>query len=70
MVKAVNEAGEVRARTVSDVAGRFQLDLIPGDYTVEADPVEGYFGSPAPVAVKVSSVPVDVGALMYDTGLR
>lgn len=70
VVKALNPAGEVRARAVSDAAGRFQLDLVPGDYTVEALPVEGYSGSPAPVTVTVSSAPVDVGTLMYDTGLR
>ncbi|MGA7269600.1 MAG: carboxypeptidase-like regulatory domain-containing protein [Acidimicrobiia bacterium] len=70
VVKAVDEAGQVQARTVSDATGRFQLDLIPGAYTVVAEPVEGYFSSPGPVAVTVSTDTVDVGTLMYDTGMR
>jgi len=62
------EAG--RATTAAD--GTYAIALPPGSYTVEAQPVEGLMGTPAPQPVTVpagASLPVQVD-LPYDTGIR
>ena len=62
--------GEVRARAVSDAAGRFELELGPGAYMLTA--VIG--GDPAR-SVRPSSIQVRAGEVVHanvlvDTGIR
>ena len=54
---------------VTDAAGRFQVALPPGDYTVIGQPVEGLMGNPAPLDVVVAEGDVTI-ELSYDTGIR
>lgn len=70
VVKAIDGAGAVQARAVSDADGGFSFELAPGSYEVLAEPAPHLLGEPAPVEVTVGSEPVDVGFLMYDTGIR
>ena len=65
-------SGNEIARATTAADGTYAIDLAPGDYTVEAQPVEGIMGAPAPVTVSVpagatDAVVVDLG---YDTGIR
>jgi hypothetical protein len=55
---------------VDVVDGRFIVPLEPGDYVVEAPPLEMYMGTPAVVAVTVRSGTVTEIELHYDTGIR
>ena len=57
------------ATIVTDAAGRFQVALPPGVYTVVGQPVEGLMGNPAPLDVEVSEGDVTI-ELSYDTGIR
>ena len=42
-------------RSTTDDAGAFSFDLEAGDYTIQADPVEGLMGTPAPVGITVAT---------------
>ena len=57
------------ATIVTDAAGRFQVALPPGVYTVVGQPVEGLMGNPAPLDVEVAEGDVTI-ELSYDTGIR
>jgi len=57
------------ATVVTDAAGRFQVTLSPGDYTVVGQPVEGLMGHPEPLHVNVAEGDVTI-ELSYDTGIR
>lgn len=68
-VLAVSDSGEVvDSRTEAD--GRFSFLLPPGRYQIIAQPVEGLMSAPQPFDVEVLAEPVDLGVLMYDTGIR
>lgn len=66
------EAVEV-ARATSDADGAFSVDLPPGRYVVEPQPVDGLMGTAAPAEVTVAAdadaVPEPI-VIMYDTGIR
>ena len=54
----------------TDPSGVLFIELVSGDYVVEAQPVDGFMGTPAAVQVTVvdgAATPVD---LQYDTGIR
>jgi len=57
------------ATIVTDAAGRFQVALPPGEYTLVAQPVEGLMGNPAPLDVEVAEGDVTI-ELSYETGIR
>ncbi len=62
--------GEV-ARVTTDGAGRFSVDLAPGSYAVEPQPVTGLLGTPPSQDVTVTgSDPGPVLSFAYDTGIR
>lgn len=66
-------AGADVANATTDEAGVFIVNVpLGGTYTVEAQPVEGVLGVPAPVIVAVGSGPGDwaIADLPYDTGIR
>jgi hypothetical protein len=68
-VLAVSDSGEVvDSKTEAD--GRFRFILAPGRYEIVAQPAEGLMGTPQPFEVEVLSGPLDLGVLMYDTGIR
>ena len=68
-VLALSDSGAVvDSRTGHD--GRFRFVLAPGRYQIIAQPAEGLMGVPPPLDVEVLSEPLDVGVLMYDTGIR
>lgn len=69
MVIAVSESGD-QVETTTGPDGRFSFDLAAGRYQVVAQPAEGLMGTPEPVEVEAASGSVDVGVLMYDTGIR
>jgi hypothetical protein len=69
MVLAVSESGD-RVEVTTGPDGRFSFDLAAGRYQIVAQPVEGLMGTPGPVEVDVASGSIDVGVLMYDTGIR
>jgi len=69
MVVAVSESGD-QAEATTGPDGRFSFDLAAGHYQIVAQPAEGLMGTPEPVEVEAASGSVDVGVLMYDTGIR
>lgn len=65
-----DEAGAEVAHVTLDAGGFALLELPAGGYVVEAQPVEGLMGTPAPTSVTVVdglATPVELG---YDTGIR
>jgi hypothetical protein len=69
-VNARDGSRSVQASAISGADGEFTLQLEPGQYTVEFEPVEGLLGTPQPIDVSVTSQPVDLGTVTYDTGIR
>ena len=62
--------GEV-ARAISDTEGRFTVELAPGVYRVEPQPVRGMMGTAAAVDIRIAAdEPLAEIALGYDTGIR
>jgi hypothetical protein len=58
------------ARLTTDGSGLFRLNVEPGDYTLTPQPVEGFMGTPASIAVTVPAGGVAWLEVMYDTGIR
>lgn len=61
--------GGRRFETVTDAAGGYRLELPPGSYLVEPQPVQGLMGTAPGLTVEIR----DSGALapiLYDTGIR
>ena len=58
------------ARFTTDASGLFRMALPPGDYTLEAGPVEGYMGGPAPAPFTVTGGAETWLDVPYDTGIR
>lgn len=63
-------SGAEVARTETDDAGFFRVALAPGAYTVEAQPVEGLMGTPAPMPVSFGAGAEAWLDIAYDTGIR
>lgn len=61
--------GNEAARVPTGEDGTFSLDLLPGDYLVEPQPVEGLLGTAPLVQVTLAAAPVAV-TVTYDTGIR
>ena len=69
IVLAVSDSGEsVESTTGPD--GQFSFVLPPGLYEIIAQSAAGLMGTPPPFQVEVLTLPVDLGVLMYDTGIR
>lgn len=70
-VVIVRDAAGDEVMTVTlDATGVAFVELPPGDYVVEAQPVEGLMGTPEAVTVTVvdgAGTPIELG---YDTGIR
>ena len=69
VVVAVGESGD-RFEATTGPDGRFSFDLPAGRYEIIAEPANGLMGTPEPIEVVVVAEPIDVGVLMYDTGIR
>ena len=66
---AIADSGEEVASNTDD-SGEFSFVLAPGHYEIVAQPAEGLMGIPAPIEVEVAADAIDLGVLMYDTGIR
>ena len=64
-----DEGGQVATVTTGD-DGRFRLDLPPGTYTVQPQPVDGLMGTAPPVSVTLVSGQSEQVTVSYDTGIR
>jgi hypothetical protein len=62
--------GNEVARTVSDDEGHARATLPAGVYVVQAEPVEGYMGTPPAAAVWALESGTGTVTLGYDTGIR
>ncbi len=58
------------ARVTTDGSGQFRIDLQPGSYTLEPQPVDGLMGIAAPMPFTVTSGAETHLAVAYDTGIR
>jgi len=66
-----NEAGEDVARVRSMEDGTFAIELAPGRYQFEPQPVDGMMGTAAPIEVIVVAGPdPEPITVSYDTGIR
>lgn len=69
-VLAVSASGD-RVEVTTGPDGRFSFDVAAGRYQIVAQPFEGLMGIPEPIEVEVASGgTIDVGVLVYDTGIR
>ncbi len=68
-VHVLDATGLEVATVETDATGAFVVTLPPGQYRVQADPVEGMMGTPAPVEVAVGAARAFV-QLTFDTGIR
>ncbi len=67
----VNDGGGAEvARFTTDGSGLFRVALPPGEYTVQASPVQGLMGTPGPATVEVQAAAETWLELAYDTGIR
>ncbi len=67
----VRDAGGVdTTRFTTDGSGLFRIVLPPGDYSVEASPVEGFMGTPGPLPFTVAQDAETWLDVPYDTGIR
>jgi hypothetical protein len=69
LVHVIDATGTEVATLETDATGTFVVTLPPGQYRVQADPVEGLMRTPAAADVTVTSALAAV-ALAYDTGIR
>ena len=58
------------ARFSTDGSGLYRIALAPGDYTLEAGPVEGFMSGPAPQPFTVAAGTETRVDVAYDTGIR
>ena len=58
------------ARFTTDATGLFRIGLHPGDYMLEAQPVEGLMGAPAAMPFTVTDGAETLLDVSYDTGIR
>lgn len=63
-------AGSEVRRVTTDAGGAFFVELPPGGYVIEAQPVEGLLGTPGPLSAVVNDGIVFSIQLGYDTGIR
>jgi len=68
-IRRAGPGGSVLLTVTTDDTGRYYAVVPPGEYAVEAAPVEGLMGTPAPAPVTVRGALV-VADLAYDTGIR
>jgi hypothetical protein len=62
--------GSEVARVTTDGSGLFRIALPPGDYTLEAAPVEGFMSAPGPQPFTVTGGAETWLDVPYDTGIR
>lgn len=62
--------GTELARFTTDGSGLYRIPLPPGDYTLEAGPLEGYMSAPGPQAFAVTGGAETWLDVPYDTGIR
>jgi hypothetical protein len=65
-----NAAGTTVATFTTDGSGLFRIVLDPGEYTVQASPVQGLMGTPGPATVEVQAGKETWLDVTYDTGIR
>lgn len=65
-----DRSGAQVAAAVAGSDGAFFVELQPGDYVVEPQPVQGLMGTAAQQSVSVGAGSVTVIQLDYDTGIR
>ena len=65
-----NAAGVEVASFTTDGSGLFRIPLAPGEYGVDAAPVEGLMGTPGPATVTVDEGNEAWLDVAYDTGIR
>lgn len=64
-------AGDTVVATFStDMSGLYRMALPVGDYVLEAAPVEGLMGTPAPMPFTVAGTQLTPLDVAYDTGIR
>ena len=54
----------------TDMGGLYRFALPPGDYLLEASPVEGLMGTPAAIPFSVAGTELTLRDVTYDTGIR
>ena len=64
-----DDAGDEVARFPTGDDGTFSLDLVPGSYLVEPQPVEGLMGTAFAEHVSLVDRPITL-TVKYDTGIR
>jgi len=62
--------GSEIARFVTDANGGFGQELPVGEYVLEAQPVQGLMGTPAPIPFRVAEGRAAELDVSYDTGIR
>jgi len=69
-IEARDPDGAVVATAVTSDDGGFTLSLPSGSYSVVGQRAEGLMGVPDPVEIIVETEAIELGTLLYDTGIR
>ncbi|HEY3334923.1 MAG TPA: hypothetical protein VGK16_06745 [Candidatus Limnocylindrales bacterium] len=67
---AVRSGEAVVATFSTDLSGLYRIALPPGEYVLEAAPVQGFMGTPAPAPFTVTGTQLTPLDIAYDTGIR
>ena len=70
VIEVFDEEGDLIATVTTDGAGTFAVELADGRYQLVPSSVEGLLGTAASIELAVAGQPVEVGNLVYDTGIR
>ncbi|MBA2718056.1 MAG: carboxypeptidase regulatory-like domain-containing protein [Chloroflexi bacterium] len=69
-IHVIDASGTEVAQMTTDAAGAFTVSLPPGQYSVQADAVDGLMGAPPASEVVVAAAGMAIVQLGYDTGIR
>ena len=66
----IRSGDKIVGAVTTDASGVYRFALAPGDYVLEASPVEGLMGTPAPMPFTVTGTQLTLLDVAYDTGIR
>ena len=66
----IRSGDKIVGTITTDASGLYRFALAPGDYVLEASPVEGLMGTPGPSPFSVAGTQLSLLDVAYDTGIR
>jgi hypothetical protein len=66
----IRSGDKIVGTITTDASGLYRFALAPGDYVLEASPVDGLMGTPGPSPFSVVETELTLLDVAYDTGIR